>query len=121
MKKLLPNVLNLEEVADNEVLLCLEITHDLRCLSGHFPQNPVVPGVAQIHWADIFGRIYLHGLVPREENFCGLEVVKFQNIIRVESRLDLHLRMNVENQKLYFCYSNNQKNYSSGRVVYHAG
>lgn len=118
MNKLIPNVLGAEVVAEDEVLLVLEIASDLACLSGHFPENPLVPGVAQVHWADYFARQYLGSAMPPEHNFCSLEVIKFQNIIRPEKEITLRLNMHTAKSKLYFHYSDKQTVFSSGRMLY---
>lgn len=93
--------------------LMLEIPCDLAHFSGHFPQTPVVPGIAQIGWAVAFAKQHL---VPQLQ-IGGMEVLKFQRLLRPGDRVELLLRWDVERGKLYFSYQADGQACSSGRIV----
>ncbi|MCG6573709.1 AMP-binding protein [Pseudomonas sp. AF32] len=99
--------------ADGEWSLQLAVPPDLAYFSGHFPTAPVLPGVVQVDWALSLGRQLLD-LPPR---FIGMEVLKFQQLIRPGDEVQLHLRFDRERGKLYFAYRNDTATCSSGRIV----
>ncbi|WP_053147685.1 acyl-CoA synthetase family protein [Pseudomonas sp. Pf153] len=99
--------------ADGEWSLQLAVPPDLAYFSGHFPTAPVLPGVVQVDWALSLGRQLLD-LPPR---FVGMEVLKFQQLIRPGDEVQLHLRFDRERGKLYFAYRNDTATCSSGRIV----
>lgn len=118
MTRLVPQVLAVQKTSDNEVVLSLEIEHDLACLEGHFPDNPVVPGVAQVHWAEHFAREMFADAMPGKHQFSSLETIKFQNVIQPEIAVNLHLEFNPQKHKLYFSFRRDDVSYSSGRLAY---
>ncbi|UVM61927.1 MULTISPECIES: AMP-binding protein [unclassified Pseudomonas] len=107
-----PEVLEHVET-DGEWSLQLVVPPDLVYFSGHFPTAPVLPGVVQVDWALSLGRQLLD-LPPR---FVGMEVLKFQQLVRPGDEIQLHLRFDRERGKLYFAYRNDTAACSSGRIV----
>ncbi|MDT8907757.1 Acyl-coenzyme A synthetase/AMP-(fatty) acid ligase [Pseudomonas sp. NFACC09-4] len=104
----------LEQIqSDGEWSLQLAVPPDLAYFSGHFPTAPVLPGVVQVDWALGLGRRLLD-MPPR---FVGMEVLKFQQLIRPGDEVQLHLRFDRERGKLYFAYRNDTATCSSGRIV----
>ncbi|BCR23060.1 acyl-CoA synthetase family protein [Aquipseudomonas alcaligenes] len=99
---------------DGEWQLELDVPPDLAHFTGHFPQTPVLPGVVQIDWAQRLARQLIAGLPPR---FCGMEVLKFQQLVRPGDRIQLSLRFDAERGKLYFAYRNGEAPCSSGRIL----
>ncbi len=111
-----PEVLEHVET-DGEWSLQLVVPPDLAYFSGHFPTAPVLPGVVQVDWALSLGRQLLD-LPPR---FVGMEVLKFQQLVRPGDEIQLHLRFDRERGKLYFAYRNDTAACSSGRIVLGGG
>ncbi|MCB2254839.1 AMP-binding protein [Pseudomonas chlororaphis] len=107
-----PEVLEQLE-ADGEWSLQLAIPPDLACFSGHFPQAPVLPGVVQVDWALALGQ----QLLDLPGRFAGMEVLKFQQLVRPGDQVQLHLRFDTERGKLYFAYRNDTAACSSGRIL----
>jgi len=104
----------LEQVEnEGEWSLQLAVPPDLAYFSGHFPTAPVLPGVVQVDWALSLGRRLLE-MPPR---FIGMEVLKFQQLMRPGDEVQLHLRFDRERGKLYFAYRNDTATCSSGRIV----
>ncbi|MDA7084881.1 AMP-binding protein [Pseudomonas sp. SA3-5] len=99
---------------DGEWQLELEVPLDLAHFSGHFPQTPVLPGVVQIDWAQQLARQLIEQLPPR---FVGMEVLKFQQLVRPGDALQLSLRFDASRGKLYFTFRNGDKACSSGRIL----
>lgn len=93
--------------------LHLRVPPDLACFSGHFPTAPVLPGVVQIDWAMSIGQRLL-GLAGK---FAGMEVIKFQQLVRPGDLLELTLRFDAERGKLYFAFTRDTAPCSSGRIV----
>jgi acyl-coenzyme A synthetase/AMP-(fatty) acid ligase/3-hydroxymyristoyl/3-hydroxydecanoyl-(acyl carrier protein) dehydratase len=107
-----PEVLEQIET-DGEWSLRLAVTPDLAYFSGHFPTAPVLPGVVQVDWALSLG----HQLLDLPPRFVGMEVLKFQQLVRPGDEVQLHLRFDRERGKLYFAYRNDTAACSSGRIV----
>lgn len=91
----------------------LEIPLDLAYFTGHFPQAPVLPGVVQVQWAQQLGR-QVFDLPPR---FGGMEVLKFQQLLRPGDTCELALRWDTERGKLYFAFTRGDAACSSGRIL----
>ncbi|XQE66693.1 AMP-binding protein [Pseudomonas sp. P3C3] len=106
------------EQVEGEWQLELDVPPDLAHFTGHFPQTPVLPGVVQIDWAQRLARELIAELPPR---FCGMEVLKFQQLVRPGDRIQLTLRFDAERGKLYFAYRNGEAPCSSGRILLGAG
>jgi 3-hydroxymyristoyl/3-hydroxydecanoyl-(acyl carrier protein) dehydratase len=84
---------------------------------GHFPKAPILPGVVQVDWAMQLGQRLLD--VP--PSFAGMEVLKFQQLVRPGERLELTLRFDAARSKLHFTYRNAvQAACSSGRILLEA-
>ncbi|WP_350614013.1 AMP-binding protein [Pseudomonas sp. HY7a-MNA-CIBAN-0227] len=107
-----PQVLEKVET-DGEWTLQLAIPPDLAYFSGHFPQTPVLPGVVQVDWALSLGQ----QLLDLPKKFVGMEVLKFQQLVRPDDRIELHLRFDQQRGKLYFTYRNDTAACSSGRIL----
>lgn len=107
-----PEVLAHHE-ADGEQRFELEIPLDLAYFPGHFPKAPVLPGVVQVQWAQQLGR-QVFDLPPR---FGGMEVLKFQQLLRPGDLCQLSLRWDAERGKLYFAFTRGEATCSSGRIL----
>ncbi|VVP17205.1 acyl-CoA synthetase family protein [Pseudomonas fluorescens] len=107
-----PEVLEQTET-DGEWSLQLSVPPDLAYFSGHFPKAPVLPGVVQVEWALNLGR----QLLNLSGAFAGMEVLKFQQLVRPGDEIQLHLRFDPERGKLYFAYRNDTATCSSGRIL----
>ncbi|AXJ02878.1 AMP-binding protein [Pseudomonas fluorescens] len=111
-----PEILEQAETG-GEWNLQLSVPPDLAYFSGHFPKAPVLPGVVQVEWALNLGRQLLN--LPGE--FAGMEVLKFQQLVRPGDEIQLHLRFDPERGKLYFAYRNDTATCSSGRILLGVG
>lgn len=110
-----PDILD-EENVDGELHLTLVISGDLAYFNGHFPKTPVLPGVVQVDWAIALGQ----RLLDQPRRFAGMEVLKFQQLVRPGDRLLLTLRFEAERGKLYFAYTCEGAPCSSGRILLEA-
>lgn len=107
-----PEVIEQQNI-EGEWHLQLNVPPDLAYFSGHFPTAPVLPGVVQVKWAMELG-LRLLNLPAR---FAGMEVLKFQQLVRPGDRISLTLRFDAERSKLYFAFRNGDAPCSSGRIV----
>ena len=105
-----------QEQHDGETHLHLAISGDLVYFNGHFPQTPVLPGVVQVDWAIALGQ----PLLDQPRRFAGMEVLKFQQLVRPGDQLLLTLRFDAERGKLYFAYTCDGAPCSSGRILLEA-
>jgi len=111
----LPELLDQHRNGDDH-LLRLHVPCDLAHFSGHFPKAPVLPGVVQVQWALHMAR----QILPFPIRFAGMEVLKFQQLIRPGDTLQLTLRFDAERGKLYFAFNNAGAPCSSGRILLEA-
>ena len=103
-----------ESVDSNRAEFDIRVPADLYYLQGHFPGEPVLPGVIQVHWAIHLADEHF----DLKSSFAGLEALKFHRIIKPETSLRLVLELNEESGKLTFSYSSESGKHSQGRVLF---
>jgi acyl-coenzyme A synthetase/AMP-(fatty) acid ligase len=91
--------------------LQLEIDRSLACFRGHFPGQPVVPGVAQLEWAIAFA----HEAFDIPGAFAGVDALKFQRIIAPGTVVTLTLEW--RGPTLAFRFESDTP-HSSGRILF---
>ncbi len=93
----------------------LEVPDDLAQLEGHFPEHPVVPGVAQLGWVLDAARVLLgRPLRPR-----AVEVLKFKAALRPGQRAVLEVRADAElaeASRVRFTLATSDGEVASGRI-----
>lgn len=110
-----PEVLS-QQQAEGQWQVSLRVPLDLACFSGHFPTAPILPGVVQVDWAQRLG----HALLALPPRFAGMEVLKFQQLVRPGDTLDLALRFDEPRGKLHFAFTRAGAPCSSGRILLEA-
>ncbi len=97
------------------VALQFKIPSQLIYFDGHFPAQPILPGVTQLSWVEHFAKIFFN----IEQPFEHMEVIKFKKIIRPGDDIKMLLKWKAETAKLYFeLKSAEDVSHSSGRLVY---
>lgn len=99
---------------ERKVILKLFIPSSIQYFDGHFPGQPILPGVTQTHWAIHYGIEYL----GYNGEFTRLEAIKFQNVILGDTQVSLELTYHPSNGKLLFRYFSDSIAHSSGRIVF---
>lgn len=99
---------------DGEATLSLTVAAGSAHFSGHFPGQPVLPGVTQLDWAIHYGR----ALFELPAAFLRLEQVKFQQLITPDLPLTLTLRHDPARQTLTFRFGSAHGAHASGRIVF---
>ncbi len=108
----LPLILAVDNSKKDEVVLGIGIPAELEAFRGHFPGNPILPGVVQIDWAVRFAALHLGIAEPGARDFQ----VKFRNIIRPEDSIFLTLQLNRSKNRLSFEYKSGDTVMSSGQI-----
>lgn len=108
-----PQILSRED-AHNKVVLHCRIPSDLLYFLGHMPDQPILAGIVQLHWAATFGRDTF--AIPGR--FERLEAVKFQQIILPLYEVTLTLNYDADSKKLAFRYESDRGVHSSGRICF---
>jgi acyl-coenzyme A synthetase/AMP-(fatty) acid ligase/3-hydroxymyristoyl/3-hydroxydecanoyl-(acyl carrier protein) dehydratase len=103
-----------ELVAGSHYQLILHIPDNLFYFAGHFPGNPILPGVVQTHWAVHYARELFSGL----DDFLGLEAVKFQHIIQPGAVVTLDMQWHADREKLHFVYRSACGQHATGRILF---
>ena len=110
----LPRVLS-RESGEHELFVLALAVEDL-CFQGHFPDNPIVPGVVQVDWAIRFGQEAFGPL----GDFQGIMNLKFMDLTRPGERLELYLNWDPGSGRLGFRYLAQSGRKSIGIVLFSA-
>ena len=108
-----PEILD-ESAGPGRVELTLRVPADLYYLQGHFPDEPILPGVVQVHWAIELGRERF----ALDSDFKGMEVLKFHRVIKPDTTLHLTIELAEQTGKLHFQYTSEDGKHSQGRVLF---
>ena len=104
------------EKEGQRALFELTAPHDLLYFDGHFPNAPILPGVAQVDWAVMFSRECFE-LPPV---FRSIHALKFQQVIRPESAFSLELLHDAAKGCVSFKYFSPIGVHASGRLMFGA-
>ena len=110
-----PHLCVLERDA-SRIMLQVGLPTDLFYFEGHFDIVSILPGVVQVDWAIKNARKYFE-MLPQ---FRAIHVLKFERVIRAETRLFLELSYDREKGHLTFRYYSPDGQHSSGRIVFNA-
>lgn len=115
----LPGVAHLQKHTNQHLSLTLDLKSTLGVLKGHFPQQPVVPGIAQVTWAVHFARQHL----DVTGGFQQLGNIKFSSVIMPPAKVELDLDWHAQKSRLSFCYTaaDIERIHSSGLVHFQTG
>ena len=81
---------------------------------GHFPDNPILPGIAQLKMvADIIGASRADDL-----RMTGLSRVKFRKIVRPGDFLDIHATPGTLQDQYAFRITSNNEDVCSGMMLF---
>ena len=103
-------------VESEQVIVNLKVDADIDFFKGHFPQAPVLPGVAQLDWAIHYARKYLSLSDAPVKN---VEALKFQVVITPNQEVTLDLVQKSET-KFTFKFCSEKGTHASGRIVLEA-
>lgn len=96
-----------------EFKLVLEVEPDLVGFRGHFPGNPVLAGIVQVHWAATFAKnLFKYDQVPTQ-----IKRLKFKNIVQPPATLILSLKQ-VDTHSIQFEFSSESCSHSMGLLVF---
>jgi 3-hydroxyacyl-[acyl-carrier-protein] dehydratase len=108
----IPRVLSwLDELSRHKLLLA--VSPEMECFEGHYPGNPILPGIVQLHWAIGFS-ISLLGFtgVPLD-----IKRLKFKNIVQPPRVIELVLRKSSTNT-VQFQFSSVGHIHSTGSLIF---
>jgi len=100
---------------DTEGAVVAKVSTDVQSpwFSGHFPGDPVLPGIAQLHMVtDCIEQVLQQQFVLR-----NLVRVKFKKLIRPGDVLDIHAVAGKKEHNYTFSIQHNDQQVCSGRLV----
>jgi len=106
----LPEVAS-ESVTGDEVMLTFDLEPDQLWFEGHFPEQPVLAGVLQTHWAVSFAAQY--GFLS--DGIPSFPRIKFKSVILPP--VELRLRLWRTDRGVRFSFSSESGLHSEGTVV----
>ena len=105
------------ELQADSVTLTLQVEAGLFWFQGHFPELPILPGVAQLDWVMHYGVT----LLAPDKQFAAVENIKFQQPVPPDSLLQLRIDWDAEKSRLSFRYSlltdGGEQSASSGKIA----
>lgn len=91
----------------------MEITPELAWFHGHFPGNPILPGVVQLHWAVLLSQ----SIFGFSEDPVEIKQLKFKSVVTPGRILELALTRQSD-RLVEFGYSSLDLKHSQGRLVF---
>lgn len=101
-------------VDGDTLVAALFIPEDVCFFDGHFDGFPVLPGVAQLHWAINLAveNFRIKGA------FSSIDMLKFMRVIRPNQTVTLTVSYNADKQVIDFSYSADDILHSKGKVAF---
>lgn len=104
-------------LTDGDFTVDLFLEPEVRWFGGHFPDQPVLAGVVQTHWAGEIGRA-LFGIVGE---CIRIENLKFQSMLLPDRRVALQLTYVADKNWLKFRFEGEAQCFSQGKLVFEGG
>lgn len=117
VNEIITNVSEIDHLTKTEASIEFTIPDDLFWFKGHFPSQPLLPGVVQLNWA-IY---YANQIFGRKFNLISIDLVKFQCPVLPNDPIILNLVWHKQFNKLEFKYTitnnDSHKVASSGKLT----
>jgi 3-hydroxymyristoyl/3-hydroxydecanoyl-(acyl carrier protein) dehydratase len=97
-----------------QATLTMYLTKNISWFAGHFPGQPVLPGVVQVHWAAKSAKTIFTDL----QAISTISSLKFKTVILPETEIELTLCHNKEKASISFVYLQARQICSSGTLVF---
>ncbi len=107
-----PVIVAVHELDADGARFDLALPADHAAFAGHFPGQPVLPGVVQVDWAVQLAETHLASGLPAALDYQ----VKFRRVVPPGGVLALELRIDRERGALAFTYRAGGEIVSSGRI-----
>lgn len=104
-----PHIYDVQSL-EEKALIELFINEDIAWFDGHFPEQPVLPGVVQVDWAGKWSK----ALFSPKGLFYSLSNIKFKTPILPQQKLSLELLYNQTKGHIKFHYFHEERSFSSG-------
>ncbi|MFY2826546.1 hypothetical protein [Ruegeria sp. MALMAid1280] len=93
-------------------ILSLNVVPELTCLQGHFPEKPIVPGIALLDWAvQLADQVFGCGRAVG-----GVRNLKFKKVVEPQAHLELTLEHQPERDRVKFTIASAFGEHASGIV-----
>ncbi len=100
------------EAHETEASVGLHLSDSMPWFEGHFPGQPILPGIAQVHMA-MQAAQQIWDWQPEGSNLMKL---KFKRVARPGDHLSLHLRRDIGKALLWFRFERDGTETASGRI-----
>ncbi len=97
-----------------ETVVSINVSKDIAWFAGHFPEQAVLPGVVQVHWAAKIAKEIFSGL----GGFRIVNNIKFKTMIFPDTKVDIVFLCNLEKQSVKFVYKDSSHTFSTGTLVF---
>ncbi|KIC39849.1 hypothetical protein RA27_17225 [Ruegeria sp. ANG-R] len=95
-----------------QAVLWLDVVPELTCLQGHFPEKPIVPGIALLDWAvQLADQVFGCGRAV-----AGTRNLKFKKVVEPQTQLELTLEHHPERDRVKFTIASAFGEHASGIV-----
>lgn len=104
------------ENADEKIVnveIQFHVPAELSWFVGHFPEQPVLPGVVQTHWAGELSR----ALFPVGD-FQQVNGLKFKSMILPDANVTLSLVFKAEKNSVAFRFENSSEVFTTGSLLF---
>lgn len=112
-----PRFISCEQVVSEQgedvLAIAMEIAPSVQWFKGHFPEQPVLPGVVQTHWAVELARALV---VAPSQTLCGVVNLKFHKMILPGAIVTLVLQADQRGVSIKFRYLEEGQLYSEGKL-----
>ncbi|MEE4243499.1 MAG: hypothetical protein V2I36_18715 [Desulfopila sp.] len=92
----------------------IEVHADSPWFSGHFPDKPVLPGIAQLKMVADF----IRASVPRAGRISSVRRVKFRKLITPGEQLDIEVTFDNRNDHYLFSITSGNDTVCSGKMLF---
>ena len=111
--KRIPSPISADWLSAHELALGVTIAPELPWFQGHFPGQPVLPGVAMIWMAEQYIRIWF----DEARTIRTLSTVKFQSVIAPEAEVQIRLKYVAEKAQYHLKILNDETVFAQAKLL----
>lgn len=103
------------QISEHSAILTLYVPKTIAWFKGHFPDQPVLPGVVQIDWAiKVAKAVFSSQVAP----FSQITNLKFKSVVLPETEVRLELTLDPIKNSVAFHFVNPEESFSTGTIKF---